>query len=141
MRDLTTAEDLGSSSIKVILESESWRFISTKAKFGVYNTSGVPRSYSIKVTEIQDFNMLPPLLKLKYQLFDSVFNKADASQISQKERQRFNVCDKTEFTYGEVLFPYFIPLFELVKPQPGELFWDIGCGAGRPLAIVSLNFP
>lgn len=48
MRDLTTAaEDLGESSIKVILESESWRFISTKAKFGLYNTSGKARDYTL----------------------------------------------------------------------------------------------
>ena len=85
--------------------------------------------------------MLPPDLKVKYQFFDNIFKKADASKISQQDRQRFNVCDKTEFTYGEVLFPYFIPLFELAKPKEGEIFWDIGCGAGRPLAIVSLNFP
>jgi len=49
MKDLTTAE---SSYIKVILESESWRFTSTKAKFGVFNSSGNPREYSIKLTEI-----------------------------------------------------------------------------------------
>ena len=85
--------------------------------------------------------MLPPELKRKYTLFESIFKKADASQVSQKDRVRFNVSEKMEFTYGEVLFPYFIPLFELTKPKPGEIFWDIGCGAGRPLAVVSLNFP
>lgn len=85
--------------------------------------------------------MLPSDLRLKFQLFDQVFKKEDASKISQDDRNRFNVNDKSEFTYGEVLFPYFIPLFELTCPKPGEIFWDIGCGAGRPLSIVSLNFP
>lgn len=30
---------------------------------------------------------------------------------------------------------------ELTNPQPGEVFWDLGCGAGRPLFIASLAFP
>lgn len=47
----------------------------------------------------------------------------------------------TEFTYGEVLFHYFIPLLELVKPKKGEIFWDLGCGGGRPVAIAALYFP
>jgi hypothetical protein len=85
--------------------------------------------------------MLPPDLKKKYQIFEAIFKKEDASKISQQDRNKFNVSDKTEFTYGEVLFPYFIPLFDLVKPKEGEIFWDLGCGAGRPLAIVSMNFP
>lgn len=51
------------------------------------------------------------------------------------------MTDKCEFTYGEVLFQYFTPLFALTKPKEGEVFWDIGCGAGRPLAIASMNFP
>jgi precorrin-6B methylase 2 len=52
-----------------------------------------------------------------------------------------NVCDKTEFTYGEVLFHYFIPILGLAKPKQGEIFWDLGCGAGKPMAIASLMYP
>ena len=85
--------------------------------------------------------MLPDELKAKFMLFDSIFKKEDASQISQQDRNKFNVNHKTEFTYGEILFPYFIPVLELIKPQPGEIFWDIGCGGGRPLAVAALNFP
>ena len=36
---------------------------------------------------------------------------------------------------------YFIQVFELLKPQPGEVFWDLGCGAAVPQAMASLNFP
>jgi len=34
-----------------------------------------------------------------------------------------------------------MPLLELTKPQPGEIFYDLGCGGGRPLFIASLAFP
>lgn len=39
---------------------------------------------------------------------------------------------KTELIYGEVRYLYFIPVFEFVKPKPGEVFVDLGCGAARP---------
>jgi hypothetical protein len=70
------------STLRVILESESWRFISTKAKIGVYNKAGEPREYTVKVTEMQERDMLPPELKGKYSFFDSIFRKEDASEIS-----------------------------------------------------------
>jgi precorrin-6B methylase 2 len=28
-----------------------------------------------------------------------------------------------------------------VKPKAGEIFWDLGCGAGKPMTIASLCFP
>ena len=30
---------------------------------------------------------------------------------------------------------------EYVKPQPGEVFWDLGCGTGKPVVISGLCFP
>ena len=36
---------------------------------------------------------------------------------------------------------YFIPLLEYTKPQPGEIFYDLGCGAGKPLITASLAYP
>lgn len=48
---------------------------------------------------------------------------------------------KTELIYGEVRYLFFIPVLDFVKPQPGEIFWDLGCGAARPQAIAALNFP
>ena len=133
-----TGEDRG---IKVILESESWRFIGTKAHFGLYNKSGSPKQYTFKLTEILEEDLLSAEVRDKFIFFDSLYKQIDAQQVSQNDRSRFNVCDKTEFTYGEVLFPYFIPLFELTQPKEGEVFWDLGCGGGRPLVIASLNFP
>ena len=107
-------EDKG---INVILESESWRFMSDKAHIGIFNKSQDPdRQYTLKVTELKDHEMLPVELRDKFIFFDGLYSRQDASQISQQERNRINVCDKTEFTYGEVLFSYFIPLLELAKP-------------------------
>ena len=48
---------------------------------------------------------------------------------------------QTEFTYGEVMFHQFVALMNLADPKPGEIFWDIGCGGGKPQAIAALVFP
>jgi hypothetical protein len=125
----------------VILESESWRFISSVVHIGLHLKNSPPKEYTVKLTEMKDSDMLPQELRFRYELFNRYFDHSDAFQVSQKDRVSHNVCDKIEFTYGEVLFQYFIPLFALTQPKEGETFWDIGCGAGRPLAIASMNFP
>jgi Histone methylation protein DOT1 len=107
----------------------------------IFNTSAKEIQYRVKVTELRDHDMLPVTLRDRYLAFSEIFNRDDAQQVSQKDRVAKNVSDKIEFTYGEVLFPYFIPLLDLAKPQSGETFWDLGCGAARPLAIAALNFP
>ena len=62
--------------------------------------------------------------------------------MSVVERQQKELDDgRTEFTYGEVLFCYFIPVLNLVNPKPGDVFWDLGCGTGKPVAIAALAFP
>ncbi len=73
------ADQSTDSSLNVVLESESWRFISTKARIGVYNKSGKSREYKVKVTELKEKDMLPDELKARFMLFDSIFKKEDAS--------------------------------------------------------------
>ena len=45
------------------------------------------------------------------------------------------------FTYGEVYFPNFLPMLDFLKPKPGEKFYDLGCGTGKPLMIAAIAFP
>jgi len=46
-----------------LLESEAWRFVSHKAHFGLYNKSGIERTYKFRVTEIKEEDVLPPEIK------------------------------------------------------------------------------
>jgi hypothetical protein len=52
-----------------------------------------------------------------------------------------NVEHVIDFTYGEVVFSYFLAALSLAEPQPGEVFWDIGCGTGKPIAIAAMGYP
>lgn len=84
---LENTHDLSNSGIKVLLESEAWRFVSAKAHFGLYNKSGLERSYKFSVTEIKEEDLLPIELKDKYLFFEELFNsKEEAANVSQKER-------------------------------------------------------
>ena len=65
----------------------------------------------------------------------------DAHEASNQERSEKNLQYSTELIYGEVIFNYFIPLLDYANPKAGEVFWDLGCGAGKPLISASLSFP
>jgi hypothetical protein len=67
---------------RVILESESWRFVSTKVHIGLHNKCGIPRDFTIKITELKDIEMLPKELGEKYTIFDKIFKREDATQVS-----------------------------------------------------------
>ena len=79
--------------------------------------------------------------KRKFEIYEQVFEDTDAFGASNDERNEKDLHTNEEFTYGEINFMYFVPLLDYAKPQPGEIFCDLGCGAGRPLIAASLAFP
>jgi Histone methylation protein DOT1 len=54
----------------------------------------------------------------------------DGNSISRDYRQTA-AQDCTSLTYGEVDERSFLTILELVKPQPGEHFVDLGSGRGK----------
>ena len=75
-------------------------------------------------------------------IVNQVYAGTDAYEATQDDQtDLFSFLTEPEFTQGEVVCQYFIPLLDYVKPKPGEVFYDLGCGAGKPLLIASLAFP
>ena len=70
-----------------------------------------------------------------------MYQGIDAHQVSLNERSQKNLSSDNNLTYGEVIFSHFIPILEYADPRPGEVLWDLGCGAGRPLIAASLAYP
>ena len=71
-----------------------------------------------------------------------MYTGTDAYEATQDDQTDFfSFLTEPEFTQGEVVCHYFIPLLDYVEPKPGEVFYDLGCGAGKPLLIASLAFP
>lgn len=72
------AASVSDSGIRVILESECWRFISSVFHMSVFNTSPEDRVYRVKVTELKDCECLPPELQQRYSAFSELFSRDDA---------------------------------------------------------------
>lgn len=80
-------------------------------------------------------------MRLKQEVFDLVHENTDAFMTSEMERSQMDLESEEGLIYGEVLFDHFVPTLGFVKPLDGEVFWDLGCGAGRPLITAALAFP
>lgn len=65
----------------------------------------------------------------------------DAHQASNSERNQKKLEWNTELIYGEVVFEYFIPVLEYAEIKDGEVFWDLGCGGGKPVFTAALAYP
>ena len=77
--DQNQSED---TNLNILLESESWRFVSTHARFGLYKLSSDPRKYQFSLQEIEEETLLPEDLRVKLKVYDKVFRERDAATIS-----------------------------------------------------------
>mmetsp|Transcript_33015 Transcript_33015/g.32724 ORF Transcript_33015/g.32724 Transcript_33015/m.32724 type:complete len:228 (+) Transcript_33015:797-1480(+) len=108
---------------------------------GVKNLTEEPMEFTIERREVLESRLISDELSGRFKLFNSIFENVEGSSISQMERKRLNVGSKSEFTYGEIDFVHMAPVFSLCDPQPGEVFWDLGCGAGKCMIAAALAFP
>ncbi len=72
-------------------------------------------------------------------LLNTLYRGVHAKSLSQRERRRLGLQDDA-FIYGEVDFLSFILLLEKVKPQAGEVFYDLGSGSGRAVFTAALGY-
>lgn len=72
-------------------------------------------------------------------IFNQLYQNIDGLQISLSARKKLNLEDKT-LVYGEVLFDEFIKVLQKIKPKKNNIFYDLGCGIGKPTIITALLF-
>ena len=78
-------------------------------------------------------------IKKTEQLLVSIYKGIHADRISKMERKRRRILDDT-YIYGEIDFLSFFSILEKVRPQPGEIFYDLGSGSGRAVFTAALNY-
>ena len=129
--------------VDLLFEAGLWVFQKPFVYVGIYNSKPDegPVEVQVKMREFTQASVLPPEWKAKYEIYEQVHKDTDAHETSNAERSEKELHNQTAFIYGEIVFMYFVPLLEYAKPQPGEVFWDLGCGAGKPLVTASLAFP
>lgn len=78
-------------------------------------------------------------LKKIENLLKSLYKNNRAYRISRKEHKQLNSKD-SDFIYGEINFLSFFHILEKVAPKSGEVFYDLGCGAGKAVFASALFF-
>jgi precorrin-6B methylase 2 len=70
-------------------------------------------------------------------IINQLYQSFDGMQVSLAERDRLHISD-SNFTYGEINPDTFVEMLDVVKPQPGEVFCDLGAGAGKAVICAAL---
>ena len=73
------------------------------------------------------------------QIIRKLYKTIDGTYISLAERQRLAIVN-TDLTYGEMAPEVFAEMLAVVKPQPGEVFYDLGSGTGKPIYTAALLY-
>ena len=73
------------------------------------------------------------------ELLAQLYQGVDGGKIAAAERKRLNNHERA-FVYGEVAIVTFFELLKFVEPQPGEVFYDLGCGTGKTVFAAALLY-
>ncbi len=71
-------------------------------------------------------------------IFEELFSDENGFDVSMRSRKKHSLTEK-ELTYGEVEFDSFWDVLDAVKLKDGEVFYDLGCGIGKPVFIAQLH--
>lgn len=73
-------------------------------------------------------------------IFKKLYDNVNAMKISINERKERGIYSDSTYTYGEVTFYSFVKILEMAHPKPGEVFYDLGSGAGKAVMIAGLVY-
>ncbi len=79
----------------------------------------------------------PKRLKNGLMILDKLYKDINGMQISLTERERLKT-DNPSFTYGEITFPSIAASLAMADFKPGEIFYDLGAGAGKAVFCAAL---
>lgn len=69
-------------------------------------------------------------------IYTALYSGLNPQKISFEYRQSQGIKDDN-FIYGETLFTPFAELLYIAAPRAGDIFYDIGCGAGKTVFTVA----
>ena len=128
-------------TLNFCISSEEWEGIPPYCCVALKNLTNAPLKLNIAITEYLEHTLLPESMKQSLELFNNIFENIEGSRISRAETKSRNLGDNKEFTYGEIELLDIAPVFALCCPKADDIFWDIGCGAGKCLVAVALLYP
>lgn len=70
-------------------------------------------------------------------LFTTLYAGVNSTAKSVDFREQHHIEDDN-YVYGEVLYTPFAEILHIVNPQPGEIFYDLGCGGGKAVFATAV---
>lgn len=70
---------------------------------------------------------------------NELYKGINSKKMSQRERKRLGIDDDA-FVYGEIEFLPFFIMLDRARPIPGEIFYDLGSGAGKAVFSAASFF-
>ena len=80
-----------------------------------------------------------PQIKNTRVFLSNLYHNIDAHLISSNTRKALDITDPA-YTYGEINFFSFAAALKVCNPQAGEIFYDIGSGAGKTVFASALLY-
>ena len=96
---------------------------------------------TVQMREFSSVALLPDDLRAKQSVYEKVHQGRDAHGTSNEERNEKELQWNTELIYGEIIYQYFVPVLEYADIKDGEVFWDLGCGGGKPVFTAAMAYP
>lgn len=134
-------EEVTGEELRFCIDTDEWKYSNQMCFLGIKNLGDAPLEFNVTKKEVLENTLISAELAASFKLFNEIFEHVEGSSISQMERKRLNVGSKSEFTYGEIDYVHMAPVFRLCDPKPGEVFWDLGCGAGKCMVAAALVCP
>ena len=75
-----------------------------------YAKGGINVDFSAKI--IPHENTMSTKVRTQYKIFQDVYSRHIGAEVSQMDRRKYSKS-RSEFTYGEIVFPTFLPVLEL----------------------------
>jgi SAM-dependent methyltransferase len=70
---------------------------------------------------------------------ERIFRDVQGYQLSHSDRRRLGIEDRS-FVYGEISERPFLEALAKARPQPGEVFYDLGSGTGRAVLAAAASY-
>ncbi len=98
-----------------------------------------PQQTRLKLNETLQYHPDWKRVKRTERLFNALYRHVRGKAISSVTR-RLRGIKSDEFVYGEIEFISFFFILEKIKPQAGEIFYDLGSGTGKAVFAAALGF-
>jgi len=130
-----------------MFDSKLWEHAGPDMFIGVYQNEDFKhdRAVTLSVSEYSIESLLNQDLLKRYEIYNSIYNEIKQVPYDMAIEDRAKVTveggNGMEFTYGECEYLHLLPLLNLVKPKAGDVFYDLGCGTAKPIAVAAFEYP